>query len=158
MQPDIPEGGDRRSEGARGSSEPEACRSKSFDETEDEAKMLTRQTVKHKDVDREGDRTTTQALSFEEECGCQTAQLPPTDVTTCATPHANRKHADKRWRFDVPIILLGCVSVNTHSTPVVPFREKAVGSPQHQDHRAPQMQQPMSPTLYTRSNTRAFEN
>ena len=31
----------------------------------------------------------------------------PTDVSTCAVSHANRKHALKSWRSDVPIVLLG---------------------------------------------------
>ena len=36
-----------------------------------------------------------------------TTKPPPTAVTTCTTPHANRKHARKSWRSDVPVILPG---------------------------------------------------
>ena len=42
----------------------------------------------------------------------------------CTTPHANRKHARKSWRSDVPVILpgwghhTGGSPVHTHSTPV----------------------------------------
>ena len=60
------------------------------------------------EVDR--DRTTTQAASFEEECGCSTAlhhETITTDVSTCAVLNARTNHAHKSWRTDVPIILPG---------------------------------------------------
>ena len=116
--------------------------SKSFDEIEDEASMLTRQIAnhkcpgslvqaegdKHEAVDQEGAVPRSTEIERQRERHRSrrslevrqhyTTKLPPADVTTCAVQHANRKHARKSWRSDVPIILLGCM-VNTHSVPVL---------------------------------------
>ena len=112
------------------------------------------------------DRLTPHTVSFEEECGSQTAKHhktttpPPTDVTTSATPLAKRKHASKNWRSDVPIILPGWGhhTGGPQSTPTVHPGGCWLGSSQFKHHSTTRTQQPSEPnTLHETTKSRIFE-
>ena len=100
------------------------------------------------EVDR--DRTTTQATSFEEECGSQTElhhKPPATQATTYAVQHAT---ASTHARAGAPLYG-GTTRVGLHRYPQYTrawFAREALGCSQTTHHSTTTTRQPPSPTVF----------